>query len=144
MKGDQSHKPTASELKRSKERQLDGGPDFDTTHLDRPSDLDRPGGDTIGEFEEHGPLTIVPVEKNLPGPMDPRGDDPFVPGTAEAPDNFDADALRSREIHSRASSKKRKQAPTYEANQGNLKEDHGGSVDPNDDLTEDTSGPRKE
>jgi len=141
-----SKKRAANDLdqaQRAQETQLQGGTDFDTTDLDRPSDLERPGGDLIGsENGEYGPLTVVPVEKNLPGPMDPSGEDPFVPGTAEATDDFDADALespRDRKAH-RAAHQKGAEGPSYEAHQGNKQDDHGGSIDPNTALTESDSG----
>lgn len=124
--------------------QLDGGPDLDTTNYDKPSGLERPDRDLIGDdLGEHGPLTVVPAEDGIPGPMDPTADDPFVAGTGEAPKDFDPDSLLSdREAHEQTTAR-RKMGPTYEENQGNIKENHGGSVDPNDDLTEDSSGLRK-
>ncbi len=128
---------------RAKEIQTQGGTDFETTDLDRPSDLERPGGDLIGSDKgEYGPLTVVEAEMDLPGPMDPSGDDPFVPGTAEAKDDFDADSLTSPRDKKaqKAAHSKGADGPSYEAHQGNKQDDHGGSTDPNNTLTESDSG----
>ena len=127
--------------------QLDGGPDLDTTNLDRPSDLERPGGDLItSDDKEYGPLTVVPAEKDLPGPMDPSGSDPFIPGTAEAKDDYDPDQHMSDREKQTSERVHRKGAngPSYEANQGTAPQNKGGSTDPNNDLTESTSGLQKE
>ena len=146
-------KATIGELdpaQRAKELQLQGGTDLDTTNEDKPAGLEREGDDTIrDENKEYGPLTTVPAEKDSPAAMDPSGADPFVPGTAEAPDNFDPDALLSdREIHQREELKKKdpkgKKGPTYEVGQGDNFRNDGGTTDRNSDLTEDTSGYRKE
>jgi hypothetical protein len=132
--------------KQPQERQLEGGTDLDTTSLDGPSDLSRSGGDQIEtKKHEHGPLTVVPAEEEMSAPMDPTADDPFVPGTGEAKDDFDPDSLLSdrekrtiKEVHKKDS--KGENGPTYEAHQGTADQTKGGSTDPNNSLTEDTSG----
>lgn len=136
-------KATMAELdpaQRAKEVQMQGGTDLDTTDQDKPAGLERSGNDLIGEEDgEHGPGDGV-----LTG-GDPTAEDPFVPGTGEAPDNFDPDSLLSdREKHGRdtlkAQDPKGENGPTYEVHQGTNFTSDGGSVDRNDSLTEETSG----
>lgn len=93
----------------SNDRQLEGGSDVDTTDLDGPSSLGRGG---------------VPAG-------DPTGDDPFIPGAEEASMDIDAEVSETYRMQD-------SQGPTYEAGQGNIAEDHGGSTDPNSSLIEST------
>jgi len=113
--------------------QLDGGPDLDTTHLDRPSDLSSKGNGLVGSTKgEHGPLD---TSTDLEYLDTPTSDDPFVPGTGD---------IRDVELHQKEEkpSKKKKNLPdpTYEANQGNAPQETGGSTDPNNSLSESDSG----
>jgi hypothetical protein len=149
---DDARKATIGELdrvQRSKELQLQGGTDLDTTYQDKPAGLERSEDYLIqSEKEEHGPL-VAPPERATQDSMDPSAADPFVPGTAEAPKNFDPEMLRSeREKHMRKhlrkSDPKGENGPTYEAHQGTNFRGDGGSTDPNSDLTEDTSGLQEE
>lgn len=146
-------KATVGELdnaQRTKDRQMQGGTDLDTTQQDKPAGLEREKDDLIrDEDQEYGPLTTVPAEKDSPNAMDPSGEDPFVPGTAEGPENFDPEALMSdREKQIRDEEKhedpRGTRGPTYEVGQGTNFRGNGGTTDPNSDLTEDTSGYQRE
>lgn len=126
-----------------------GGADFETTDLDRPADLSRPGGDLVGsENREFGPTSLNPSVAEMDAPTDPTGDDPFIPGAGEASDDLDsADLLSDREKEwrdeVRESDPEGLEGPTYEAQQG-MSDAHGGSTDPHNDLTHDSSGNSQE
>ncbi len=125
-------KATIGELdpaQRAKEVQLQGGTDLDTTDLEKPAGLERSGGDLVREEgREYGPGDSATTE-------DPSAEDPFVPGTGEAPEDLDPDALLSEsEKHLREQVKKDdprgENGPSYEVHQGTNPRQDGGSTDP--------------
>lgn len=146
---DNKQSAAASELTRSQrasEDQLQGGTDLDTTRMDRPADLERPGDDMIGsDKKEWGALTTLPGEQGTSAPFDPSGDDPFIPGTAETPRDFDANQMLDDKAEQARNDLRKTdptgdEGPSYEAHQGtNLKPD-GGTTDDHNNLTHDTSG----
>ena len=125
-------KATIGELdpaQRAKEVQLQGGTDLDTTELEKPAGLERTRDDLVrDEDREYGP-------GDSPTTDDPSAEDPFVPGTGEAPEDFDPDSLLSdAEKHLRDQLRKTdprgENGPTYEAHQGTNPRQDGGSTDP--------------
>lgn len=131
---------------RNPDNQMQGGTDLDTTRMDRPADLDRPGEDMVGaDKKEWGALTTIPAEQDTPAPFDPSGDDPFVPGTAEAPRDFDANRMLD-EKNEQARREIKKQdpmgdnGPSYEAHQGTNVKSDGGTTDDHNNLTHGNSG----
>lgn len=135
-----------SNAQRASELQTQGGTDLETTRLDRPADLDRPGGDVVGyEKKEWGPLTTIPAEENVPAPLDPSGEDPFIPGTAATPRDFDANQMLDDKGEDARDRIRRDDptgdnGPTYEAHQGTNLTDDGGTTDPHNNLTHGNSG----
>lgn len=129
---DDMRKATIGELdpaQRAREVQLQGGTDLDTTEMEKPAGLERTQVDLIrDENREYGPGDSATTG-------DPTAEDPFVPGTGEAPEDFDPDALLSEsEKHLREQIKKSdprgENGPTYEVHQGTNPRADGGSVDP--------------
>jgi hypothetical protein len=141
-----TRKPEGQRTPLPDDKQLDGGPDLDTTNLDGPRGYESHAQSLVGEDRgEHGPEDSMTDPIDLSAPNDPTGDDPFVPGTGEARDDFDPDSLlSSKEKHNRqvvhAQDPKGDKGPTYEVHQGTAPQQLGGSTDPNSRLTEETSG----
>jgi hypothetical protein len=125
------------EVNHAKDPNLQGGPDIDTTHLDGPSSLTREKGDLIGddlrEREPHVLSESVLIEQDS---VDPSGDDPFVPNTPELSGGNDQAEARVQRRNDPTGEK----GPTYERSQGEADAPSGGSSNPHNSLTHDSSG----
>ena len=105
------------EVNQAKDPNLQGGPDIDTTHLDRPAALQREGEDMIGEDRKEWDELVLSDEVLAgPGVIDPSGNDPFIPNTSELQE--DAHAGRQTSERDRETARKQRRDPTGERGPG--------------------------
>lgn len=90
-------------------------------------------GDELREREPHVLSESVLIEQDN---LDPSGDDPFIPNTPELSDGDDGGEAKVNKRKDPTGEK----GPAYEKNQGKTDTPAGGTSDPHNNLTHDSSG----